>query len=70
MSSCPKCNGRSRVYDTRRQRDGTVLRRRQCKRGSCFVRFNTVERITKVKSPPRRGPRRVAASPSECQSPQ
>ncbi|MCO5168069.1 MAG: hypothetical protein M9894_17130 [Planctomycetes bacterium] len=39
---CPKCNGRSKVYDTERRPEGT-MRRRQCMSGLCGAKFKTIE---------------------------
>lgn len=38
---CPKCAADSRVYDSREQADGSILRRRKCI--ECGLRFATVE---------------------------
>lgn len=40
---CPKCYGKTTVYDSREQDNGTVKRYRTCR--ECKARFVTVETI-------------------------
>ena len=42
---CPECQGVTSVYSTEKQPDGTVLRRRQCRRSGCWLKFRTVEQL-------------------------
>ena len=43
---CPKCAADSRVYDSREQPDGSLLRRRECK--ECGLRFSTIEVLKEI----------------------
>lgn len=43
---CPVCGSDSRVYDSREQPDGSIVRRRVCR--DCGMRFETVERFSKM----------------------
>lgn len=45
---CPKCASDSRVYNSREQSDGTILRHRECLNDQCKCRFVTVERLSHV----------------------
>lgn len=38
---CPKCGADSRVYDSREQEDGRIVRHRRCL--DCDTKFKTVE---------------------------
>ena len=43
MSACPNCGTESSVLRSDAQSDGTMRRRRKCKKESCQLRFQTVE---------------------------
>lgn len=43
MSACPNCGAESSVLRSDAQGDGTVRRRRKCKKEACQLRFQTVE---------------------------
>lgn len=48
--TCPKCGGRTRVYETR-DREGVTVRRRQCLDHACGTKIRTEERPTRVETP-------------------
>lgn len=48
MLMCPGCQGPTRVYDTRRRKDGNVMRRRRCSTPRCYSRFVTLERVARI----------------------
>lgn len=39
---CPNCGGKSVIYDSRKLKDGSVMRRKKCRK--CGIRFCTNER--------------------------
>lgn len=45
---CPKCASDSRVYNSREQSDGTILRHRECLNRKCKCRFATVEHLSHI----------------------
>lgn len=42
---CPSCSNPTRVYSSESQIDGSVLRRRQCRRQGCWRKFRTSEQV-------------------------
>lgn len=44
--NCPKCNGKTTVMESRKQRGGTIRRRRRCTK--CGTRFTTLEMIWEI----------------------
>jgi transcriptional repressor NrdR len=47
---CPRCSGKTHVYDSRPVGDTTVRRRRECLR--CELRFTTREKMAVELAPP------------------
>ncbi len=44
---CPKCKSKSKVYDSRPTKDGTIRRNRECLK--CRHRYATVEVLAEIK---------------------
>ena len=43
---CPECGEDSYVYDTREQPDGSIVRKRRCRK--CGLEFKTTEILSKI----------------------